>query len=37
MIDSIELNKEKLLKIKIEYQNEKNSKNTLRLYATSIN
>ena len=35
MIDSIELNKEKLLKIKIEYQKEKNSKNTIRLYAIS--
>ena len=35
MIDSIELNKEKLLKVKIEFQNEKNLKNTIRLYATS--
>ena len=31
MIDSIELNKEKLLKVKIEFQNEKNLKNTIRL------
>ena len=31
----IELNKEKLLKVKIEYLNEKNPKNTIRLYGTS--
>ena len=35
IIDSIELNKEKLMKFKIEYLNENNTTNTIRIYATN--